>query len=49
MPQATAGKTITAKVEDASKSEHISAKVLTSNHPDYTADTLHDFPRSLLS
>lgn len=58
MAQATAGDivtfvigehSITAKVEDASKSECISAKVETSQSADYSVGQVYEFDRKFLS
>lgn len=57
MAQAIAGETITltingtaisVKVEDASKSEAISARVEDSNSPDYHVGQIYEFSRDLL-
>ena len=57
MSQATAGEMVdfmienflvTAKVEDASKSESILAKVVFSQSPNYKVDQVYAFDRSLL-
>ena len=57
MSQATAGETITltidgqpiiVKVEDASKSESIQAKVVASESEQYVVDHIYEFNRTLL-
>jgi hypothetical protein len=42
------GQTVTVKVEDASKSEHILAKVQRSSLPNYQQGQVYKFDRSLL-
>ena len=57
MSQVTAGETITitletgsvrAKVEDASKSDTIMAKVVSSDSADYVQDNIYEFDRGML-
>ena len=43
------GQTITAKVEDGSKSEYILAKVESSSSPDYIKGQVYEFDRNALS
>lgn len=43
------GDTIRVKVEDASKSESISGKVVSSASNHYTVDSVYDFSRQLLT
>ena len=57
MSQVTAGETITitletgsvrAKVEDASKSDTIMAKIVSSDSADYVQDNIYEFDRGML-
>ncbi len=43
------GHSVTLKIEDASKSEAVQAKILSSAHPDYREESLHEFKRELFA